>query len=161
MEIVCRHSSYRQAKSFMRKTRDAKNAEEIEESFHRLAEEWKSETAPLSSIRRKKQHPAYGKLVAMGEPVMPLILADLARKPSHLFLVLRDITNRNPANPAVAENVLDVIDCWIEWGRAPGVRRVKEGIQRHCPKQDSTVQLLLLAGSLLADSGLMRAAVRR
>jgi hypothetical protein len=106
--------------SVMRETLDPKDAENIEETYHRLAEEWKSETAPLSSIRRKKQHPAYRKLVEMGEPAIPFILADLARKPSHLFWVLRDITNLNPADPAAAGNFLDVIDSWIEWGRDQG-----------------------------------------
>jgi hypothetical protein len=104
----------------MSKTLDSKKAADIAETYHRLAEEWKSETAPLSSIRRKKQHPAYGHLVAMGEPAIPLLLADLARQPSHLFWVLRDITNVNPADPAVAEDFLDVIDAWIEWGRKQG-----------------------------------------
>ena len=104
----------------MRKTLDSEKADEIETSFHRLAEEWKSETAPLSSIRLKKQHPAYRQLVAMGEPTIPLILADLARKPSHLFWVLRDITYVNPVDPSVAKDFLDVIQSWIEWGRAQG-----------------------------------------
>jgi hypothetical protein len=104
----------------MRKTLDAESADEIETSFHRLAEEWKSETAPLSSIRLKKEHPAYRQLVAIGEPAIPLILADLARKPSHLFWVLRDITRVNPADPRVAKDFLDVIRAWIEWGRAQG-----------------------------------------
>ena len=104
----------------MRKTFDLEKADEIAASFHRLAEEWKSETAPLSSIRLKKEHPAYRQLVAMGEPAIPLILADLARKPSHLFWVLREITNVNPADPAVARDFQDVIRCWIEWGRAQG-----------------------------------------
>ena len=104
----------------MRKTLDPEKTNEIEASFRRLAEEWKSETAPLSSIRLKKEHPAYRQLVAMGEPAIPLILADLARKPSHLFWVLRDITNVNPADPGVAKDFLDVIHCWIEWGRAQG-----------------------------------------
>src|SRR5262249_59056771 len=101
----------------MRRTLDTKSAENVEETYLRLAEEWKSETAPLSSIRRKKQHPAYRQLIEMGEPAIPLILADLARQPSHPFWVLRDITNQNPADPAVAENFLDVIDSWITWGR--------------------------------------------
>lgn len=61
----------------MRKILDPETAAEIEASFRRLAEEWKSETAPLSSIRRKKQHPAYRQLVELGEPAIPLILADL------------------------------------------------------------------------------------
>jgi hypothetical protein len=104
----------------MKKTLDPERADEIETSFHRLAEEWKSETAPLSSIRLKKQHPAYRRLVEMGEPAIPFILADLARKPSHLFWVLRDITNVNPADPSVAKDFRDVIRSWIEWGRAQG-----------------------------------------
>ncbi len=104
----------------MRKALDREQADEIEISFRRLAEEWKSETAPLSSIRLKKEHPAYRRLVAMGEPAIPLILADLARKPSHLFWVLRDITRENPADPGVAKDFGDVIRCWIEWGRAQG-----------------------------------------
>jgi hypothetical protein len=87
----------------MKKSLDPKEADEIEATFHQLAGEWKSETAPLSSIRRKKEHPAYRKLVEMGEPTIPLILADLARKPSHLFWVLRDITNVNPADPGEAK----------------------------------------------------------
>jgi hypothetical protein len=57
----------------MGETGDREKADETETSFHRLAEEWKSETAPLSSIRLKKEHPAYRRLVAMGEPVIPLL----------------------------------------------------------------------------------------
>lgn len=104
----------------MRNTLDSTKADEVAALFHRLAEEWKSETAPLSSIRLKKEHPAYRQLVAMGEPAIPLILADLARKPSHLFWVLRDITNRNPADHGVARDFQDVIQAWIEWGQAQG-----------------------------------------
>jgi hypothetical protein len=108
----------------MRKILDPKKADALEETLHQLAEEWKSDTAPLSSIRREKDHPAYRKLVAMGESAIPLILTDLARKPSHLFWVLRDITKRNPADPNAAESFLDIMDSWIEWGRAH-VREVR------------------------------------
>jgi hypothetical protein len=106
----------------MRQTLDPEKADEIATSFHRLAEEWNSETAPLSSIRLKKEHPAYRQLVAMEEPAIPLILADLARKPSQLFWVLRDITNVSPADPGVAKDFLDVIKAWIEWGWPRGTR---------------------------------------
>jgi hypothetical protein len=78
---------------FMREAPDPEKAGDLETTFHRLAAEWESETAPWSSIRLKKRHPAYRKLVEMGEPVIPLILADLARRPSHLIWVLRDITS--------------------------------------------------------------------
>jgi hypothetical protein len=104
----------------MRETLDRKKTDEIEETFHQLVEEWRSETAPLSSIRRKKEHPAYRKIVEMGEPAVPLILADLARKPSHLFWVLPEITKTNPVDRDVAQNLLDVINSWIAWSREQG-----------------------------------------
>jgi hypothetical protein len=104
----------------MRETLDRKKTDEIEATFHRLVEEWSSATAPLSSIRRKKEHPAYRKIVEMGEPAVPLVLADLARKPSHLFWVLPEITRTNPVDRDVAQNLLDVINSWIAWGREQG-----------------------------------------
>src|SRR5690242_15080115 len=58
-----------------RKMLDPENVERIEAAYHRLAEQWMAETAPLSSIRRKKQHPAYRPLVELGEPAIPFILA--------------------------------------------------------------------------------------
>ena len=56
----------------------------------------------------------------MGEPVVPLILADLKRKPSHLFWALADITHSRPAGLADAVDLLDVVNSWMEWGRTEG-----------------------------------------
>ena len=95
-------------------------AKAFEPSFQQLAEVWKAETAPLSSVRQKKQHPAYCQIIAMGEPAVPLILADLRRKPSHLFWALAEITHSRPAGLADATDLLDVVNCWIEWGRTQG-----------------------------------------
>jgi hypothetical protein len=80
-------------------------------------ETWKAETAPLSSVRQKKQHPAYRQIVAMGGPAVPLILADLKRKPSHLFWALAEITHSRPAGLADATDVLDVVNAWLDTAR--------------------------------------------
>jgi hypothetical protein len=92
----------------------------IEETFFNVAEQWKSETAPYSSIRRKKQHPLYRQIVEIGEAAVPLILADLNRKPSHLFWALGEITGESPAENSNARNFLDVVKAWLKWGRAEG-----------------------------------------
>jgi hypothetical protein len=95
-------------------------AKAFEASFQHLAEAWKAETAPLSSVRQKRQHPAYRQIIEMGEPAVPLILADLKRKPSHLFWALAEITHSSPAGLARAKDLLDVVNSWIEWGRTQG-----------------------------------------
>jgi hypothetical protein len=91
-----------------------------EASFQQLADTWKHETAPLSSVRQKRQHPAYRQIVEMGESAVPLILADLKRQPSHLFWALAEITHSRPATLAGAKDLLDVVNSWIEWGRTQG-----------------------------------------
>ncbi len=92
----------------------------LEETFRKIAEQWKSETAPYSSIRRKKQHPLYRQIVEIGEAAVPLILADLNRNPSHLFWALGEITGIAPTENSNARNFLDVVKAWLEWGRAEG-----------------------------------------
>jgi hypothetical protein len=74
----------------------------------------------LSSVRQKKQHPAYRQIIQLGEQAVPLILEDLKRKPSHLFWALTEITGASPAGLADAKDLLDVVNSWIEWGRAQG-----------------------------------------
>ncbi len=95
-------------------------AETSEASFQQLLETWKAETAPLSSVRQKKQHPAYRQIIAMGKPAVPLILAELKRKPSHLFWALAEITHSRPAGLANATDLLDVVNAWVEWGQTQG-----------------------------------------
>ena len=44
------------------------------ERFNELADQWETETVFLSNIGRACQHPAYQKIISMGEPAVPLIL---------------------------------------------------------------------------------------
>ena len=106
--------------SHMRTALDPVASEQAESRFRQLAADWLSAIAPLSSIRRKLNHPLYGEIVAMGEPAIPFILGDIKRKPSHLVWALSDITGENPADKNFTKNILDVIDAWIAWGRDRG-----------------------------------------
>jgi hypothetical protein len=49
-----------------------------EERFKKLARTWKSETDLHSKVAKRILHPAYQKIIGMGEAAIPLILKDLA-----------------------------------------------------------------------------------
>jgi hypothetical protein len=49
-----------------------------EERFNKLAKVWKSETELVSKVSKRVMHPAYQKIIGMGEPAIPLILKDLS-----------------------------------------------------------------------------------
>src|SRR5205085_3802763 len=68
-----------------------------EERFKTLASEWKQETRFLSNVATKSMHPAYQKIIGMGEIALPFILNDLLTNgPSDWFWALYVITDVNP-----------------------------------------------------------------
>lgn len=92
----------------------------LNERFLRLADEWKSETAGLSSPRAIAGHPAYQKIIAMGEPVLPLIFRDLKRNGGWWYPALRTLTGANPV-PEHAEGKPPLNDAaWLHWGQEHG-----------------------------------------
>ena len=49
-----------------------------EQRFCRLAALWRSETELVSNVTKRILHPAYQKIIGMGEGAIPLILNDLS-----------------------------------------------------------------------------------
>jgi hypothetical protein len=100
--------------------RPAENLPEVAETFHRLVHQWKEERGPTSSAMRMAMHPAYRAIVAMGQPAIPLLLAELERQPDHWFIALHELTGAEPV-PAVSRGRIDdMAAAWIQWGRAHG-----------------------------------------
>ena len=91
---------------------------EVEHEFQRLTNQWKQETAPQSTISKISMHPAYQRIIAMGERAIPLILRDLQKKPHHWFWALSAITNESPIPPESRGNMRDMAEAWIKWGKA-------------------------------------------
>jgi hypothetical protein len=87
--------------------------------FKALAEEWRRDTRHVSSITKKVMHPAYQRIMAMGEAALPLILQDLQATRSHWLWALHYITRKDPADPAA--NFHQAVDAWLRWGRENGL----------------------------------------
>jgi hypothetical protein len=89
--------------------------------FRALAERWKAETALLSSTTVMAAHPAYQAIIALGPPVVPLLLQDLQREPAHWFEALKAITGEDPVSPADWGRISAMAASWLAWGRARGL----------------------------------------
>jgi hypothetical protein len=93
----------------------------VEQRFHQLASQWAELTAYRSNIGGLRRHPVYLELVALGAPVVPLILGELERKPSaSWFGLLVAITGENPVPAHLAGHVEAMAGAWLEWGRRQG-----------------------------------------
>jgi hypothetical protein len=92
--------------------------ERLRSEFADLADKWIRETRHISLISKKITHPAYFRIVGMGKPVIPLLLAALRDRPSHWFAALRATANVDPA-PSVG-NASQSRQAWLEWGRSHG-----------------------------------------
>lgn len=92
-----------------------------EQRFKVLASEWKQDTKFLSNTTTKSMHPAYQKIIGMGEVAVPLILNDLAANgPDDWFWALHVITDANPITDDIAGNMALMTEAWLKWGSETG-----------------------------------------
>jgi hypothetical protein len=92
-----------------------------EQRFKHLAKAWKSDTELISKVTKKILHPAYQKIIGMGEPAIPLILKDLSENgPDDWFWALTAITDENPITAEIAGNMTAMTEVWLQWGRNAG-----------------------------------------
>src|SRR5437773_8167335 len=89
-------------------TTEATEPASLASRFRALADQWKAETALLSSSSALAAHPAYRAIIALGPPVLPLLLRELEREPVHWFEALKEISGEDPVRPE-------------DWGRIPAM----------------------------------------
>jgi len=90
------------------------------ERFRHLAQTWRKERVPTSSITRLAMHPAYQQIIGMGEDALPLILQELREKPDHWFWALAAISGEDPVPAASKGKLQEMADAWLQWGRSRG-----------------------------------------
>jgi hypothetical protein len=106
----------------VRQPPEATSGETVEQRFRRLEAIWRAETAVLSDSGRIVNHPAFQEIIALGEPVIPLMLRDLERAPHAWVWALPRITGTNPVPPAEAGNMTRMSEAWVRWGKENGCR---------------------------------------
>ena len=74
----------------------------------------------FSSVSKKVKHPAYQKIIALGEPAIPLILQELEEHHGHWFAALEALTEASPL-PAVGRVDMNrAATAWLRWGKEHG-----------------------------------------
>ena len=104
----------------LQKARPSTLQNPIDFEFARLAQNWKAETAHLSSITKAAMHPAYQRIIGMGFAALPLLLRELRDGPRQWFWALKAISGEDPVEPADRGNVRKMREAWLEWGRSRG-----------------------------------------
>jgi len=96
------------------------SAETTEQLFHRLAAAWHSETAHLSSSTRVVNHPAFREIIAMGPPVVPLMLREPAHGPNLWVWALPAITGADPVEASDRGDITKMTAAWLRWAGEHG-----------------------------------------
>ena len=90
------------------------------ETFENLADEWVRDRPRGVDIAQMTKHPAYRRIIAMGEPAVPWLLHRLATKPDHWFVALNSITGARPVPPESRGRVKEMTKAWLDWGIQQG-----------------------------------------
>jgi hypothetical protein len=62
-------------------------------------------------------HPAYKRIVSLGQDAIPFILKNIQQKPSLLAWALFDITKENPVRPSDYGKLDKITKAWVKWGK--------------------------------------------
>ncbi len=93
----------------------------IAKIFGMLANQWRTETALSSSLTDVVTHAAYQRIIGLGRPAVPLILAELAVQPDHWGWALEALTGENPVDDEDAGRLDRIQAAWLEWGHTKGL----------------------------------------
>jgi hypothetical protein len=88
--------------------------------FDALADEWYKATRLHSSVALKAMHPAYQKIIGMGEAALPFIFERLQAGPGHWFWALTSITGEMPIPKEDLGRVAKMREHWLAWGKRNG-----------------------------------------
>lgn len=74
----------------------------------------------VADMEQMTKHPAYQRIIAMGEPAVPWLLQRLAEKPDPRFVALNAITGARPVPPESRGRIREITQAWLGWGRLQG-----------------------------------------
>jgi hypothetical protein len=91
-----------------------------EQEFQGLAQEWRRVTGHLSNTRLIRSHPAFLKIIGMGQRAVPILLRELrVNSDWDWCYALQIITQLNPAHTSAEYE--DHRQAWGAWGQEKGL----------------------------------------
>lgn len=96
------------------------STEDVRSRFQRLSRDWKEQSRYLSNTAQMSMLKPYQRIVGMGWPVVPFILAELQHEPDQWFWALEAITEQNPVPSEAAGRVSQMAQAWIDWEKSQG-----------------------------------------
>jgi hypothetical protein len=100
------------------KAMTARLEEQAAKQFSQLALQLRRETRYESALDRIVSHPAYRKIVEMGDRALPHLLRDLKVQDGHWYWALAAITHTRPPKRKYIAG--DDRQFWLSWGRQHG-----------------------------------------
>jgi uncharacterized protein (DUF433 family) len=97
-----------------------RNGSEAVQQFRDLAQQWKDATEYCSSTTEISMHPAYQRIIGMGERALPLIVEELRHEPDHWFWALKAITGNDPVAPSDRGDLQLMTQAWLNWAGQHG-----------------------------------------
>ncbi len=95
--------------------------ETLEQRVTRLLNQWRDETAYISSSTQINSHPAYQEIIALGPAVLPLLFRDLEQTyDGHLSKALATITKAHPVPEEDRGKIRKVAEAWLRWAKENG-----------------------------------------
>ena len=94
----------------------------LEATFTNLVTEWERKTGLESRTAVKIEHPAYQRIIGLGEAALPLIFRQMEKKAGHWFRALNAITGADPVSKEIWGNMGKMTEVWLQWGRDQGYR---------------------------------------
>ncbi len=94
--------------------------ESVAHHFRELEAAWRADTYVLSSYSAIVGHPAFREIVGLGMAVVPMMLADLERRPELWVWALPEITGEDPVPAEDVGNITRMSEAWVRWGRENG-----------------------------------------
>lgn len=93
----------------------------ISDYFQKLADQWQHDTAHVSQISQRIDHPAYKRIVRMGSAAVPLILEQMKEGSGHWFHALSMLVDDNPIPSDFSGTIDDAAALWVAWGVDKGL----------------------------------------
>jgi hypothetical protein len=85
--------------------------------FEHLATQWRASTFFMSSPTDMFENQHYLDIIALGQPVVPLLLEQLqSDSPDYWFTALHKITGVLPTTISDAGSVSKMASAWVSWG---------------------------------------------